>query len=586
MVKLGLCISKPALLLNRIAQRYSRLSRILMEYVDNSLDDAEKLFHRGKKTYKKHVKITITVGNNPNSVVITDNCNGMDRKQMTRLIQNVGESEKHSRFTNGQFGFGVHAFRAAARHMRVVSKAKNKVSTLVLDIDRESMDFTAPRVLPSISESSKMKSGTQIYISDFDSAWSDGLDIDDIVKEIQFHFGGLLGRQNLTVTVKDQQGKSIICKPFDFGQIQGKKIKKILKVENQKCEARLWISLTPIENQGCYFISHGRRIHECHEIKSFMKTSQARWSCWSHPNLVGWIEVGDIVEPVITRDEFRRTAQRSQLYKLIVSQIEPIIVDQITKVNKRRRVLEMGRLGNILSKCFNVAVKKESQRTKGLTNYLDQMKGHRKGKGSKRKLPEEWTKPDPEELEAAKMENESENKNENENEENKADEPNPDGENKEDNENLPEPPLKKPKQEREKKIDKLRRVNGKFEMIFVNELKDAKGRMQRSLLVGEQMYVNVAHPDFAERVHTNRSGAKLSITERLCSYIANISANAYKAAIISRNESGLASYADDQPKLFREILDLNLSMESSLRKYLPAIQKEVTSSKRAKKPTA
>ena len=34
MVKLGLCISKPALLLNRIAQRYSRLSRILMEYVD------------------------------------------------------------------------------------------------------------------------------------------------------------------------------------------------------------------------------------------------------------------------------------------------------------------------------------------------------------------------------------------------------------------------------------------------------------------------------------------------------------------------------------------------------------------------
>merc|ERR1719411_1909238 len=93
---------------------------------------------------------------------------------------------------------------------------------------------------------------------------------------------------------------------------------------------------------------------------------------------------------------------------------------------------------------------------------------------------------------------------------------------------------KKPKKEREKKIDKLRRVNGKFEMIFVNELKDAKGRMQRSLLVGEQMYVNVSHPDFAERVHTNRSGAKLSITERLCSYIANISANAYKAAVISR----------------------------------------------------
>lgn len=539
-----------------------------MEYVDNSLDDAEKLFHRGKKSYKRQIKICIIVGKDPNSVVITDNCNGMDRKQMTRLIQNVGESEKHSRFTNGQFGFGVHAFRAAARHMRVVSRAKGKVSTLVLDIDRESMDFTAPRVLPSISDNSKMKSGTQIYISDFDNAWSDGLDIDDIVKEIQFHFGGLLSRQNLTVSVQDNTGKNIICKPFNHNAIQGKKLKKILKIDNQNCEVRIWISLTPIENQGCYFISHGRRIHECHEIKSFMKISRARWSCWSHPNLVGYIEVGDIVEPVITRDEFRRTANRSQLYKLIVTQVEPLVVDYITRVNKRRRVLEMGRLGNILSKCFNVAVKKESDRNKGLTNYLDQMKGNRTGRGSKRKLPEEWTKQDDE----VKEENKD---NGDENLEN----PQNGDPVKEAEDLLKEPEVKKPKVEREKKIDKLRRVSGKFEMIFVNDLKDAKGRMQRALLIGEHMYINVSHPDFTERVATNRSGAKLSITERLCSYIANICANAYKSAIISRNEKGLASYSDHQGKLFTEILDLNLSMESSLRKYLPAIQKEVTSSK-------
>merc|ERR1712156_902802 len=130
----------------------------------------------------------------------------------------------------------------------------------------------------------------------------------------------------------------------------------------------------------------------------------------------GYIEVGDIIEPVITRDEFRRTANRSQLYKAIVTQIEPIICDQITRVNKRRRVLEMGRLGNILSKCFNVAVKKENQRSKGLSNYLDQMRGNRTGKGSKRKLPEEWTKPDPEE--EAKLANDNENQNDEVNENN------------------------------------------------------------------------------------------------------------------------------------------------------------------------
>eukprot|EP00492_Amphilonche_elongata_P004724 TRINITY_DN5089_c0_g1_i1.p1 TRINITY_DN5089_c0_g1~~TRINITY_DN5089_c0_g1_i1.p1 ORF type:complete len:178 (+),score=38.46 TRINITY_DN5089_c0_g1_i1:197-730(+) len=138
-----------------------------------------------------------------------------------------------------------------------------------------------------------------------------------------------------------------------------------------------------------------------------------------------------------------------------------------------------------------------------------------------------------------------------------------------------EPEAKRQKQEREKKIEKLRKVGGKFQMIFVNELKDAKGRLQRGLLVGDVMYVNVAHPDFSERVNTNRAGSRLQITERLCSYIANVCANSYKSAVIARQEEGLQVYAENQGKLFQEILDLEFSMESSLRKYLPAIQKEV-----------
>jgi len=528
-----------------------------MEYVDNSLDDAERLYHRGKKTYKRQIKISIVIGHEPASVVVTDNCTGMDRKQLTRLIQNVGESMKHSRFTNGQFGFGVHAFRAACKHMRVVSRARGKVQSLVLDINRQSMDFTAPRVMQSLTDERKLGSGTQIFLSDFDKAWCEGLNVDDIVKEIQYHFGDMLDRQNLKVTVANQEGKSVVCKPFDFTQIQGKKIKKTYKIENYKILAKLWVSATPIENQGCYFTAHGRRIHEVHEIKSFMKSSQARWSCWSHPNLVGSLEVGDIVEPVITRDEFRRTHNRHALYRVIVNELEPLVVKMITAVNKQRRVLEMGRLGNILSKCFNMTVKKEQARTKGADDYLAQMAGNRASKTGKRKLPEEWTKPDEEpapEEEIPPADN--------------VDNPQPE-------DDVQEPDAKRPKQEREKKIEKLRKVGGKFEMIFVNDLKDTKGRMQRGLLVGENMYINVSHPDFSERVYTNRAGSKLQITERLCSYIANVCANSYKSAIISRKENGLSEYAENQAKLFQEILDLEFSMESSLRKYLPAIQKEV-----------
>ena len=38
--ELSLTVSSPALLLNHMAERYSSTSRILMEFVDNSLDDA------------------------------------------------------------------------------------------------------------------------------------------------------------------------------------------------------------------------------------------------------------------------------------------------------------------------------------------------------------------------------------------------------------------------------------------------------------------------------------------------------------------------------------------------------------------
>jgi hypothetical protein len=37
-------VSSPAVLLNHVAQRYSDTQRIVMEYVDNSLDDAGDLF--------------------------------------------------------------------------------------------------------------------------------------------------------------------------------------------------------------------------------------------------------------------------------------------------------------------------------------------------------------------------------------------------------------------------------------------------------------------------------------------------------------------------------------------------------------
>merc|ERR1711881_430896 len=101
--------------------------------------------------------------------------------------------------------------------------------------------------------------------------------------------------------------------------------------KKQHLQVKIWVSDKPVENHSSFFVSNGRRIHSTHQIKSFMKSSKAAWSVWNHPNIVGYIEVGTLLQPVITRDEFVRSAQRTAIYKKIVKTIEPLLVEALAK---------------------------------------------------------------------------------------------------------------------------------------------------------------------------------------------------------------------------------------------------------------
>lgn len=573
MPKLDLQITKPALLLNRIAQRYSKLCRILMEYVDNSLDDAERYYNRETGIYSKPVKILIGISEDPSCVVITDNCHGMTKRQLTRLIQNVGESQKHSKFTNGQFGFGVHAFRACCKNLTVFSKTGGG-ETHELHIDRDSMNFHPPK--PSKTLKIKTVGGSQIVLRDFDNSWTGGLSVDDIMSEIQYHFDGLLRRKNLSVVVRNAKGKSVLCRSFSYRGIEGKRLRKKLIINGNPIKVNLYVSNKPINGRTTYFTACGRRINEIYEVKSFIRVSKARYSVWNHPHVAGYIEVGDFVEPVITRDEFRRTDNRIKLYRCILNRIEPELMKLVDGVNAERRTLELGRLGNILSRCFNSAVQKDNKRLEGQASYVEEIQKDPHCRTGKRKLPAEWQE--------EHYDDDEENP---EGEENVADEgenppPAADGEqppqpvDPNNPEQLQEPPKKKKK--RETKIGKLRKVKGRFQMVFVKELKDAEDEVQRGVLIGDDMFVNITHPDFQERMKVGSQGAKLQITQRLNSYIANVSATSYKQAIVHRTQEGLNAYNEDPDVLLSELMDLGFSIERQLRKYLPAIQNEVTRS--------
>jgi HSP90 family molecular chaperone len=118
-------ISDPASLLNEVARRYGSSERILMEYIDNALDDAEILYLDNAEAYPFEVCIEIIIDRHQRYVTVRDNCRGMEREDLERIVGKVGESKKRGiTWINGRFGFGVHAFRAAVESIRFRTKNK------------------------------------------------------------------------------------------------------------------------------------------------------------------------------------------------------------------------------------------------------------------------------------------------------------------------------------------------------------------------------------------------------------------------------------------------------------------------------
>jgi len=588
-----LTVSSPCLLLNHIAQRYTRTSRIIMEYVDNSLDDCEALFDSESNSYNRpievHVRINRQKGNGEEdpaasaaqvaapseaesagpqkkkarknqdkvTVSVSDNCRGMTKAILSRLVVNVGESNKRaSKFTNGQFGFGVHAFRAAASRIEFKTKAAGAARTLHLAINRKSEYFPHPKpVKDEANNGLRSDSGTEVTVSGFDNTWSEQLDPVEIIKEIEHHFSGLLERENLSVLVTDvAREKTVECQPFSFAQGTTRRVIRDWEFEGESLRVRLYISSKSAHNKNCMFVCKGRRINEICDVKSFMKMSRCRWAVWGHPNLVGYIDVSGILDPVITRDEFILNKTRKDVYRKIIDEIEGELYKKLHEVNENRRVMALAKLEDVVSRCVNVAVKKDSKRSKEGISYLEQLMMAKKPI-RRRKIDEDFDvmdEPATQNRKRKRLGDDPENK----------DNADPDGKKPEDGDENP---------------NKKRKNRGSlgFNIAFVKELVDEeKGIPLRARLVGEDVQINMKHPDFLQRIKVSKAESQPIVTERLCGYLANIIATSYKSHTLLRG-GGIDRYKDDHTLLLDEILDVTFSLEGQLRSKLKLMQREM-----------
>jgi hypothetical protein len=329
-------ISDPVLMLNEVARRYETTERVIMEYVDNALDDAEALYRENSNHYPYPISIELNIDLSTSQITIKDNCRGMPRQLLERVVKNIGESQKRGlTWVNGRFGFGVQAFRATAQSIQFQTKhATSSYHILELERDQHRGIKEAKRVdTPFPTDTG---TGTIVTITGIDPAWAD-FSAESIKTEIESHFERLIARPNLTISVSNAGEAPLLCQPFDYQQVEGESIRQILQVthKNETYPVELFLLAAgekKVRHPVTFFV-RGRRINEAVEIKSFIRKSKYKRGLWGHPNLLGYIEVGEIVQPAITRDDFDRTKGRQLCYEAILT-LEPEIKAMIGRVNK------------------------------------------------------------------------------------------------------------------------------------------------------------------------------------------------------------------------------------------------------------
>jgi len=192
-----------------------------MEYIDNSIDDAE-LLKGDKEDYPYKIDINIIIDSMRKTVAFLDNCRGMNKDKLLRIVKEIGTSEKKAQpWTNGQFGFGMHAFRACSDEMIVISKTIDG-KPIKIEIERskniiEDEQYLYDDIIPYTS-------GTKVILKDFDSDWWGSINKETIKNEIEIHFEQLLKRKNLEINLIIDKSKTQ-CRHFDYDNIEGEKIK-------------------------------------------------------------------------------------------------------------------------------------------------------------------------------------------------------------------------------------------------------------------------------------------------------------------------------------------------------------------------
>jgi len=317
---------------------------------------------------------------------------------LNSLISHVGSSSKiHDASTNGQFGFGIFSFLAVCDSMSISSRLDNSSVVNKLELNSkmfESDSSEEGKVIEEQENITRYQLGTnqnvcftQVKLEKFDKHIFKELNPKKLKLEIEQHFELILSRKNLTISIQVKKDRvnsfDEVCSIFDYSKLDGEeyykeldflyqtKSKKLntkskIALTDRKVKIYLKVSKSKILDRKPVFFIKGRRITEISNVSSYRTNSKGQ--IWSHPNVTGYIDVTNVLEPIISRNDFKSTVESKALFSTLL-ELEPEIKKFIEDQLIVPRTNEYKNLGLVLSKML----KKIPSISKfhNLVNYID-----------------------------------------------------------------------------------------------------------------------------------------------------------------------------------------------------------------------
>jgi len=171
------------------------------------------------------------------------------------------------------------------------------------------------------------------------------INFDRIVEEVEQHFELLLKRKNLTIEIAIGNKKHT-CKPFNYDRFNGefyskeitelsytKGTKQLELINNKVSPIRIYLKITKEDSlkRPPFFVSKGRRVVEINKTDKF--ESRHKGDLWRHPNITGYIDLSDVLQPTMARNGYKNTYTARAFFNTLEG-IEPDILKILKKVNK------------------------------------------------------------------------------------------------------------------------------------------------------------------------------------------------------------------------------------------------------------